>query len=222
MANGIYLINPDGGIPFKVPHIIQFFHGYLLSNKKQQVYCDMENGGGGWTVFQKRFNGQTDFYRRWIEYENGFGNLKEEFWLGLSKIHRLTKSGLNQLRVDLKDFSNQRRYATYSSFSIGGSNTNYTLSISGYSFSGTAGDSLTNPHNGRRFATWDYDHNICARAYHGAWWYDNCFWLGSNLNGPYHFGGIKPAGGNEGYGMYWYSWKQLYGSMKQTEMKIKP
>ena len=180
----------------------------------------MENGGGGWTVFQKRFNGQTDFYRRWIEYENGFGNLKGEFWLGLSKIHRLTKSILNQLRVDLQDFSNQRRYATYSSFSIGGSNTNYTLSISGYSSSGTAGDSLTNPHNGRRFATWDYDYNICAEAYHGGWWYDNFFQFGSNLNGPYHFGGIKPAGTGEGYGMYWYSW-QLYGSMKQTEMKIK-
>lgn len=35
-------------------------------------------------VFQRRVNGTTDFFRGWKEYENGFGNLKAEFWLGKS------------------------------------------------------------------------------------------------------------------------------------------
>ncbi|CAG2218091.1 TN [Mytilus edulis] len=30
----------------------------------------------------KRFNGVTEFYRNWQDYEKGFGDLNEEFWLG--------------------------------------------------------------------------------------------------------------------------------------------
>ena len=34
-------------------------------------------------VFQKRFNGTVDFYRGFNEYENGFGSVYGEFWLGI-------------------------------------------------------------------------------------------------------------------------------------------
>lgn len=32
-------------------------------------------------------NGKTDFYRTWSEYRVGFGNLSEEFWLGMLSSH---------------------------------------------------------------------------------------------------------------------------------------
>ena len=33
-------------------------------------------------VFQRRINGEVDFYRNWDSYVNGFGSKNGEFWLG--------------------------------------------------------------------------------------------------------------------------------------------
>ena len=117
----------------------------------------METDGGGWTVFQRRKDGSVDFYRNWTDYEEGFGDLNGEFWLGLSKMHRLTQDGTDYtLRVDLEDFENETRYAKYTTFNIGDSTTNYTITLGGYS--GDAGDSLSG-HNGRKFTTKDRDND---------------------------------------------------------------
>ncbi len=93
----------------------------------------MTRDGGGWTVFQRRQNGSEDFYREWSDYKNGFGNLNGEFWLGLDKIHRLSKSGLEVLRVDLMDFNDAERYAKYGTFSVTDESDKYRLTIGHYS-----------------------------------------------------------------------------------------
>jgi ficolin len=89
--------------------------------------------GRAWTVFQRRVDGSVDFYRNWTDYKNGFGNLNGEFWLGLDKIHRLTASGENVLRVDLETFENETAYAVYKSFFVGDENEAYLLNASDYS-----------------------------------------------------------------------------------------
>ncbi|CAG2247827.1 Angiopoietin-related protein 1,Angiopoietin-related protein 4,Ficolin-1-A,Angiopoietin-1,Fibrinogen C domain-containing protein 1,Ryncolin-1,Tenascin-N,Angiopoietin-related protein 7,Angiopoietin-related protein 6,Ficolin-3,Fibrinogen C domain-containing protein 1-B,Fibroleukin,Fibrinogen-like protein 1,Ficolin-1,Ficolin-1-B,Fibrinogen beta chain,Angiopoietin-4,Tenascin-R,Ryncolin-2,Techylectin-5B,Fibrinogen C domain-containing protein 1-A,Microfibril-associated glycoprotein 4,Fibrinogen-like protein A,Ryn len=155
------------------------------SNETFDVYCDMDTAGFGWTVFQSRMNGSTDFYRRWIGYENGFGNLTSEFWLGNYFIHLLTSTGNYKLFIHLEDFEGNFAYAEYFDFSLGDSATNYRIEVGGYC--GTAGDSLSS-HNGTMFSTIDKDNDkrsrfSCARNFKGAWWYKACHT--ANLNGEY-------------------------------------
>ena len=222
-TSGIYIINPDGQTPFEVINNIM----YCIVYCPLQVYCDMETDGGGWSVFQRRQDGSVDFYLNWIDYEEGFGNLSGEFWLGLSKVHHLTSNGTNSLRVDLGDFENNTAYAQYSTFSIGDSTTEYTLNAGGYS--GTAGDALVTDSsrshvatrsNGMKFSTKDNDNdNIiasCAYIWKGAWWFNGC--MQSHLNAPYH-----PNGGpvSSSSGVLWFDWKGGTYSLKLTEMKVR-
>ena len=177
----------------------------------------METDGGGWTVFQRRQDGSVDFYKYWTEYENGFGNLTGEFWLGLGKINRLTKEQSNTLRVDLGDFDGNTSYAQYTTFSVGNSITEYILTVGGYS--GTAGDSLTGQHNGTEFSTRDNDNdrweNNCGQRYVGGWWFSACFY--AYLNGLYHHNPVVSSFN----GIFWSTWKGFGYSLKFTEMKTR-
>jgi len=195
--SGVYTIDPDGSGAF-------------------DVFCDQTTAAGGWTVFQKRLDGSVDFYRGWSDYKNGFGNLNGEFWLGLDKINRLTKTK-NRLRVDLEDTTGKTAYAEYDMFAVTSERTKYQLSLGTYS--GTAGDSLSY-HRGSPFSTKDQDNDSwssnCAVSYKGAWWYGGCHY--SNLNGLYHHG--KHSSSVDG--VNWYHWKRLNYSAKRAEMKIRP
>ncbi|XP_025102670.1 microfibril-associated glycoprotein 4-like [Pomacea canaliculata] len=123
------------------------------STSNSTVTASVENT---WTVFQRRYNGSVDFYRNWTEYETGFGEVDGEFWLGLGTLHNITKTRPHILRIDLGDVDGHQFYAEYSTFRVDGPETNYTLTVSGYS--GTAGDSLS-PHNSMAFSTYDQEHD---------------------------------------------------------------
>ena len=173
----------------------------------------METDGGGWTVFQRRMDGSVDFYLNWTDYVHGFGNLSGEHWLGLSKLHRLANGSVStKLRIDMRDKDGNTAYASYSTFYIGGSTTDYTLHVSGYN--GTAGDSLAY-HNDLKFSTKDNDNDgysgNCAVTY-GAWWNYNCHY--SNLNGRY-------GDDRNHYGINWETWRGWYYSLPFTEMKVR-
>ena len=70
-------------------------------------------------MIQRRKDGSQDFYLGWKDYVRGFGNLRNEFFLGLDKINRLTPTSGSQLRVQLGDWSGATAYAKYSSFGVG-------------------------------------------------------------------------------------------------------
>ncbi|NXV03846.1 TENR protein, partial [Cettia cetti] len=194
--SGVYTISINGDLSQRLP-----------------VYCDMTTDGGGWIVFQRRQNGLTDFFRKWADYRVGFGNLEDEFWLGLDNIHKITSQGRYELRIDMRD-GQEAAYAYYDKFSIGDSRSLYKLRIGDYN--GTSGDSLTY-HQGRPFSTKDRDNDVavtnCAMSYKGAWWYKNCH--RTNLNGKY-------GESRHSQGINWYHWKGHEFSIPFVEMKMRP
>ncbi|XP_014378891.1 tenascin isoform X4 [Alligator sinensis] len=188
---------------------------YLNGEKSQplEVYCDMGSDGGGWIVFLRRRNGKEDFYRNWRTYSAGFGDPKDEFWIGLENLHKITSQGQYELRVDLRD-KGETAFAIYDKFSVGDSKTRYRLKVDGYT--GTAGDSMTY-HNGRSFSTYDKDNDFaitnCALSYKGAFWYKNCHRV--NLMGRY-------GDNSHSQGINWFHWKGHEYSIEFAEMKLRP
>ncbi|XP_028433781.1 tenascin isoform X3 [Perca flavescens] len=188
---------------------------YLGGDESQplQVYCDMSTDGGGWIVFLRRQSGKLEFFRNWKNYTAGFGDMNDEFWLGLSNLHKITAGGPYELRVDLRD-KGETAYAQYDKFSISEPRTRYKVHVGGYS--GTAGDSMTY-HHGRPFSTYDHDNDIavtnCALSYKGAFWYKNCHRV--NLMGRY-------GDNSHSKGVNWFHWKGHEHSIEFAEMKIRP
>ena len=58
------------------------------------VHCDMNTTNGGWIVIQRnRKDSLVNFNKNWTDYENGFGDLKTDFWHGLEAMYCFTHRG---------------------------------------------------------------------------------------------------------------------------------
>ena len=188
--NGVYFIKPDSQEPF-------------------HVFCDQNTNGGGWIVFQKRFDGSEDFDRNWSDYKNGFGNLTQEFWLGNDRIYRLTDQH-HELLVELEEYDKSVAHARYSYFSIGSEENGYELHLGSYT--GSAGDVLTY-HKNVKFSTKDEKNDEgCSQEYRSGWWYKGC-----NMNNS----GVNLNGFNLGRGPRISSESMNSLPKKSTSMKIR-
>ncbi|XP_028300887.1 angiopoietin-related protein 3 [Gouania willdenowi] len=162
--SGIYIIKPNQSEPFN-------------------VYCEMDQDGGS-TVIQRRVDGAVDFDQPWEKYENGFGVIEKDFWLGLKKIHSLTKQKLYILRIDLEDWKDEKHWSEYR-FSIENASKDYVLRA--HQYSGDLPDSMVNI-TGTAFSTKDrnnknHRNSDCTRNDTGGWWFYACG--ESSLNGRY-------------------------------------
>ncbi|XP_026511577.1 angiopoietin-related protein 3 isoform X3 [Terrapene carolina triunguis] len=108
-TSGIYSIKPNGSEAFN-------------------VYCEMKSDSS-WTVIQNRVDGSLDFNQTWESYANGFGDLKGEFWLGLAKLYSIANQADYILRIELKDWKDNKRYVEYT-LTLGSPETDYTLHLS--------------------------------------------------------------------------------------------
>ncbi|XP_016955741.1 fibrinogen C domain-containing protein 1 [Drosophila biarmipes] len=172
-----------------------------------------------WIPIQKRYDGSLLFNRTWSEFRNGFGNCRGEFFIGLEKLHNLTRSQQYQLLINLGDVNGSSAWALYDDFRIGNESEAFYLKSLGV-YRGTAGDSLTRSIP-MKFSTLDRDNdtdpdeNCAARL--GGWWFYHC--AKSSLNGVYYKNGTTPNID----GIFWSSWRSDYYtiSLTFTEMKIR-
>ena len=199
-------------------------HVYNITNfcgdckEVAEGYCDAISDGGGWLVIQRRQDGSVNFNRDWVEYEEGFGSLTGEFWYGLRPLHCLTNQGQWKLRIDFTFSNGTKSYMSYNYFAVGPANSQYQLSISGFT-----GITITDPFssydiNGMKFTTKDRDNDKCSinvdncalnknGGKAGGWWYKCCSYI--NPNHQY----------NHKYSIALYS---TWYSLPFIEMKIKP
>ena len=140
-----------------------------------QAFCQMDQDGGRWTVFQRRdaIEPHQDFYLGWAAYKSGFGDLAGEFWWGLNNLWLMTSASGRQfeLRIDLEAFDGSTAHAVYKGFRISSEADGYKLSVSGYT--GDAGNGLYHSNN-MKFTTRDRDQDgrsgvNCAVGHKAAW-----------------------------------------------------
>ncbi|XP_017154213.2 fibrinogen-like protein 1 [Drosophila miranda] len=199
--NGIFQIKVRGIEPFQVPCV---------------------SDSSGWALIQRRVNSNENFNRSWADYKMGFGDLRENFFLGLEKIHRMTLLQPHELYIQLKDVKGSTRYARYDDFKIGSEAEAYELKSLG-KYSGTAGDSLTQRELNMKFSTLDRDNDAneesnCAKKFGGGWWFSAC--AQSHLNGNYYKDGTSEVHD----GIVWGTWKDYDFSISLTfsQMMIRP
>ena len=155
------------------------------------VYCDMTTNSGGWIVIQRNKKGsKVDFNKNWTDYEEGFGDLTNEFWYGLEAIHCLTQTGQWEMRVDFQKNDKIWYYLHYNQFSVGSSSEEYPLTVGGFTGEGTdLFAKVPHMHNGMKFSTADNDNDKhssfnCAAADKNGWWYNACLHINPNNQPP--------------------------------------
>ena len=194
---------------------------YHIKIKDQtiKVFCDMTTQGGGWTVFQKRFDGSVNFHRNWHDYKNGFGEVTGEYWLGLEWIHSLTTiKPKTELLIWGKSFDAEENFAQFEGFRVESEDLKYRVTT-GIATGGNYSDWFIDKHNGMFFTTYDVDNDLndfnCASYYSGGWWFRRCH--NTNLNGNY----TLQQFGHSANKIQWSEWKGQKESLKETKMMIR-
>merc|ERR1712002_1083200 len=175
----LYERNPD------LPDGVYTIYPLGIGKPSMEVYCER-----GYTVIQRRFNGDVSFDQKWESYDKGFGDLNKEHWLGLANINLLTTVNDVELVVEVEDVDGITKIANYELFKVMQS-PGYKLYYQGYS--GTAGnafDAIPNySQQDQSFSTSDHDQDAseknCSALFggNGGWWYGDCFENEANLNG---------------------------------------
>ncbi|XP_035788559.1 angiopoietin-4-like [Anopheles albimanus] len=181
-------------------------------------YCETVQDGGRWTVIQQRKSDVLNFTRSFNEYVNGFGHPTGDFWLGLTRIQKITSQAQYELLIKMSAFDGTTATARYSNFKLNDAIDLFRITSLG-SYTGNAGNSLSLALN-RQFSTYDRDTDAsainCARVWGGGWWLNNCG--DSNLNG-YYVGAVPTTANSTA--MVWAGFKGLFQSLKSSTMLIR-
>ncbi|XP_013387668.1 angiopoietin-1-like, partial [Lingula anatina] len=103
-----------------------------------------------------------DFQRNWTEYKNGFGDPRDQFWMGNEALHALTNQGNYSMQIDMLSCNGNFYYARWNLFRIENETQKYAVeAISVESFNTSSNSNLDDVH-GRRFGTYDVPIGDCS------------------------------------------------------------
>lgn len=158
-------------------NILQIFQMTKKDRALSKVKALLSNllPGTGWTVIQQRIDGKENFNRTWTEYQNGFGSLDGDFFLGLEKIHSLTSALQHELYIHMVYENETIEYAHYDNFTVSNKEDYYKLYLA--NFTGNVKyDYLSNMTAKEDFYTFDNDTPTtnCASQNGGGFWYGGC------------------------------------------------
>lgn len=192
----------------------------------KQVFCEMIDAGGGWTVIQRREDGNEKFDRNWAEYSNGFGDVTKDFWLGNTAIHLLTSTVEGtELRLEMTLCNGEKFVTKYKSFRVGTPESNFKLlAIEEFNYDGIGdwryvGQTEGLVYNlGWEFSTAkDSSSNDCVNQMGGGgWWYNACATF-VNVNAKFGCEQPYPSGN-----FYFWSAIRQKRDIKKVKMMIRP
>ncbi|XP_074593263.1 angiopoietin-4-like isoform X2 [Brevipalpus obovatus] len=193
-----------------------------------RIYCDMSDGGG-WTVILRRGHfaeksKRTDFRHNWKMYRNGFGDSRDELWLGNEKIHRLTSQEPQILRIELFSFDGRCKTLYYSNFHVLGERENYRMIIGEPIKSDLQVAKLFLQYNHTDFVTSDRFNDFRLQrceleSIKTGWWMNAEHCTAIHLTGVYRDEDESVLHGMGG--IRWTSFDAIK-SLKQVQMSIRP
>ncbi|XP_023930827.1 angiopoietin-1-like, partial [Lingula anatina] len=80
---------------------------------QKEVYCD-----NGWVVVMRRYNSTMSFHRNWNAYKVGFGDPREQFWIGNDALYALTNQGDYSMQIDMLSCDGNTYYVRWNLFRI--------------------------------------------------------------------------------------------------------
>ena len=191
----------------------------ITGKQRLRVFCNMEEDGGGWIVFQRRFNGNVVFDRTWDEYKEGFGDVSGEHWLGNKWLNILTKRETYDYYVLATSFQGNQVRKKMFGVTVENEALKYRIQ---FEQEGPDGPRYGMQRmNGMMFSSIDQDNDLydtsCSSQSggRGGWWYRSCFV--TNMNGRYYQTSIESRDG-----VVWLGVKNTWESLKETWLMIRP
>ena len=102
----------------------------------ENIFCPQQSKTDhrSWLRIQQRESNLIEFNRTWNEYRRGFGHVhrRTDFWIGNENLYWLTQTYPCRLKIELTDWYNETRTATYETFYIANQLDGYRIHLNNY------------------------------------------------------------------------------------------
>ncbi|KAJ8019180.1 Tenascin-R [Holothuria leucospilota] len=166
-------------------------------------------------IIQRRVDGSINFTRDWTDYNDGFGFLNADFWIGNEKLAYLTNQKQYELMINFETETGDSYHVTYNKLRIGDAFSEYTL-ISVGEFTGMLDNLATS-----RPPIDCYDIQLEGSTTSGDYtinpngWFDGPFTINCNMD--IDGGGWtvfqRKSGGSQPFNLNWVSYKGGFGTL---------